>query len=267
MKAFFLKSQSLLKLIKKGAKKSYTLRTSYICPKKKQHMKSFTFLILLFFGFTHAQHHAAQQDKPATHGMLLMGTTVIYASHLPMFHSPHDYQIIVALELDAKTKQLFIEDQVQHPHYSCYTLEPEKFVLPEMMAQPRPFKANLYRGHFERGGTKIATDVVVSIQKVLYSSKFAPKATPTENGDFILFGNEKEQFLAHKITKSPAFDQVIQVTTSLPWKNNSHYVVSGFSNEKKPLGVSSNTIEAKMDQNTISLVLLRQLYLEFEDLK
>jgi hypothetical protein len=230
-------------------------------------MKSVLFSFLLFFGYTQAQHHTTSQDKPSTHGMLLMGTNAIYASHLPMFHTPHDYQIIVELELDSKTKQLFVEDQLQHPLYSSYTLEPEKFVLPEMMAQPKPFKANLYRGHFERGGTKIATNVLVSIKKVLYYTKFDPKAIPTANTDYIAFGNEKEQFIAHKITVRPDFDQVIQIATDLQWKNNNHYILSGFSIEKKPLGVSSNSIEALLDQKTISLVLLRQLYLEFEDLK
>lgn len=42
--------------------------------------------------------HIHYTDKPSVHGMTLMGTELIYASHLPMFHTPHDYQIIFGTE-------------------------------------------------------------------------------------------------------------------------------------------------------------------------
>ena len=42
----------------------------------------------------------ANADVPTTHGMLLFGNETVYASHLPMFHSPHDYQLILELDLE-----------------------------------------------------------------------------------------------------------------------------------------------------------------------
>lgn len=232
-------------------------------------MKNFLYFMVLSFGFLQAQHHTVTSDKPATHGMSIMGTSTVYASHLPMFHSPHDYQIILELEFDTTTKKRYTDDQKNNPLYTIYTIEPEKFILPDMMNHPKPFQANLYRGHFERGGIKIASDITITIKKVVYFAKIDPKAIPNTTSDYIVFGNEKEQFLSHKITSRPDFDQIIQISPSIQWShiNNLNYELLHFSTEKKPLGVSSNTIEVQLDQKTISLTLLRQLYLEFEDLK
>ena len=45
----------------------------------------------------------AQADRPSVHGMLLFGKENLYASHLPMFHAPHDYQVIFKLNLSSNT--------------------------------------------------------------------------------------------------------------------------------------------------------------------
>ena len=46
-------------------------------------------------------HHISATDKTSVHGMLIFGKEKIYASHLPLFHPPHDYQIILELELNS----------------------------------------------------------------------------------------------------------------------------------------------------------------------
>jgi hypothetical protein len=223
------------------------------------------------FTFANAQeHHEIQsQDKPSTHGMLIFGTEKTYASHLPMFHSPHNYQIILELELDPATKKLFIADQEKNPEYATYTIEPEKFVLPEMMQNPKSFKANLYRGHFERGGIKIATDIHVTIKKIIYYTKFKTDEARAVKTNFIVFGNPKEQFIAHQITNKPDFDQIIQVktTTNFMFENKNYELVTLNKTENSTIGVSGNEIEADYNSNPITLTLLKQLYLEFDDLK
>lgn len=224
-----------------------------------------------FFTFVNAQeHHEVQsQDKPSTHGMLIFGTEKTYASHLPMFHSPHNYQIILELELDAATKKLFIVDQEKNPEYATYTIEPEKFVLPEMIQNPKSFKANLYRGHFERGGIKIAADIHVIIKKIIYYTKFKTDEARSVKTNFIVFGNSKEQFIAHQITNKPDFDQIIKIktTTNFTFENKNYELVTLNKTENSTIGVSSNEIEADYNSNPTNLTLLKQLYLEFDDLK
>jgi len=89
-------------------------------------------------------HQAGLSDRSPVHGMLIFGKNKIYASHLPMFHAPHHYQIILELELDKGDAQKFIADQQQHPESATYTIEPEKFILPNEVAQSGSFKTNLY---------------------------------------------------------------------------------------------------------------------------
>lgn len=161
------------------------------------HMK-----ILLFVFFilsAQAQHHHPT-DKPSVHGMVIFGKSSIYLSHLPMFHNPHDYQALmeVTIASDPRTEE------------GLYTIVPEKFSLPEMMANPRPFKVEMYAGHFERGGKLIGT-TIVKIKKVLLFKKLNPLGKRPAQLTYYSFGNGKDQFLVHKISSRPDFDHIIQV--------------------------------------------------------
>ena len=231
-------------------------------------MKNILHLVLFAISFQiNAQHenHKMSNDKPSTHGMLLFGSEKIYASHLPMFHSPHDYQIILELELSKSDKQKYISDKNKNPNYTTYTIEPEKFVLPDMVNNPKPFKVNLYRGHFERGGIEILKSISVKIVQVVSFKKFNPEESKAKTSNFILFGNEKEQFLAHEITNKPDFEQIIEIKTNLATsiKNEKYGLITLNSFENNPVGVSSNEVMAKEKP----IILLKQLYLEFDDLK
>jgi len=229
--------------------------------------------VIAFLSITYAataQHSMpANEDRPATHGMLIFGTNKIYASHLPIFHSPHNYQVILELDLDSIAKQKFVADQRSHPEFTAYTIEPEKFILPEMIANPKPFTANIYRGHFERGGMMIAENVSVKIKQVIYFEKFDRDESKSPGADFILFGNSKEQFAAHHITNKPDFDQIIQIQTdtALISQHAAFKTVTFKSADNTPAGISGNAIEIADGKKKISIILLKQLYLEFDDLK
>jgi hypothetical protein len=223
--------------------------------------------ILILFTFisttTFAQHdHTAMgTDKASTHGMLIFGTDKIYASHLPMFRTPHNYQIIIELTLDKVTKQKFITDQKLHPEYTTYTIEPEKFVLPDMINAKGSFKANLYRGHFERGGIKIADSIRIKISSIVYFEKFDEAAPKPTEARFLVFGTSKEQFAIHQISNKPDFEQILQVKAGV-----SNLEIVSFSTSNNPVGVSSNTITLTITNNNTDITLLKQLYLEFDDL-
>jgi hypothetical protein len=224
----------------------------------------FTVVAILLFTVSMAQHghDVVASDKPSTHGMLIFGKEKIYASHLPLFHTPHDYQIILELELTAADKKKFIADQQQHPEFTTYTIEPEKFVLPDMIAKPRPFTINIYRGHFERGGTVIMKQVTVTIKQVIYFKKFNSTDAKDADAKYILFGNSKEKFAVHRISNKPDFEQIIMVQTNNAAPQKFETIIC--SEKNAPLGVSGNTIETADKRK---LTLLKQLYLEFDDLK
>jgi hypothetical protein len=209
-------------------------------------------------------HGIMVADKPSVHGMLIFGTEKIYASHLPLFHAPHNYQIILELELDKTAKQKFIKDQQLHPEFTTYTIEPERFILPDKVNSKGSFKANLYRGHFERGGVKIADGISIKIVAVIYFKKFDTADVRQTDAAYLLFGNNKEQFAVHQISNKPDFEQIIQVKADLQ-KSKLETVI--FSVTNNPLGVSSNNILVKMNGKQTDVTLLKQLYLEFDDLK
>ena len=172
-------------------------------------MKNLIFLLLAFHGAL------AIADQPATHGMFLTGTTKIYLSHLPMFHSPHDYQVLLEVELDPKAKEIYLQNKAPSKE-TVYTISPQVFVLPQMVQHPQTFKAQLFKGHFERGGKLISDAATIVIKKVLYFKKFEPGIQKPLIAQYILFGNEKEQFMAHVIMAKPDFDQIVNVSISNP---------------------------------------------------
>lgn len=232
--------------------------------------------VLFFLLFSAVVKSTAQQghlisasDKPSVHGMLVFGKEKIYASHLPLFHSPHDYQIILKLELSKEAKKQFIKDQQLHPEQTTYSIETERFVLPDKIGSKGSFKANLYRGHFERGGEKIADSIVVKISTVLYFKKFNPADAKISTTDFIVFGSSKEQFAIHQLSNKPDFEQIIQVHIHTSIALNKNKIVLFTINEKEnsPAGVGGNEIEATLKGNKQKMTLLKQLYLEFEDMK
>lgn len=245
---------------------------NYLVRRNKKWIKLFVtlfFIVLPILSNSQQKHTALTSENPSTHGMLIFGKGKIYAYHLPMFHTPHDYQIILELELEGTSKDLFVKDQRDHMDYGTYTIEPETFVLPQMIAKGNSFMADLYRGHFERGGELLISKVKVVIKEVLFYDKFNSTQEKSASSNFILFGNEKEQFMAHLLTSKPDFDQLIEIKAPFIFLQKGRASVRAIadSSENIPIGVSSNEIQITIDSFKEPIILLRQLYLEFGDLK
>lgn len=161
----------------------------------------FLFLFFVLTTSALAQHHHG--DMPSVHGMVIFGKSTVYLSHLPMFHNPHDYQAIMEVEIEKDPGRTS----------GLHTIVPEEFSLPEMMANPRPFKAEIYAGHFERGG-KLLGSTTVKIKKILIFKKLNPNGKRPSQLTYYSFGNGKEEFFVHKISSRPDFDHILQVENS-----------------------------------------------------
>lgn len=152
----------------------------------------------------------AQAAEPAAvHGMLIVGDKNVFLSHLSMFHAPHNYQAIMEAQL-GQAAAVYTQDRAK-TGTKVYTLVPEPFVLSQTIAAGKSFKADIFRGHFERGGKPIATKVTVTIKNVVHFRKFDPAAQAPRELNYLLFGKERELFLAHLITAPPDYDQVLAV--------------------------------------------------------
>jgi hypothetical protein len=170
----------------------------------------------------HDHHHVSTRG---IHGMLVLGgqrtddamRSPVYASHLPMFMGPHDFQVIMRVTGEAAGTY---GDFVAHfGSGEIYTFEPQPFAIDELdpAAEGGPARTSvdgaLYRGHFERGGSEIAADTSFVVEQVLHFRQFPPVADGGERGPlrYLCFGQPDAAFLAHVITSPPDFDQILPV--------------------------------------------------------
>lgn len=163
-----------------------------------------------------------QGDHPAIHGMLIIGEARVLMSHLPMFHSPHDFQVLLEVSLSmagAAPSKTYLDDR-RDTMSKVYTWVPKPFVLSTLVADPTmqpTMIGTIYRGHFERGGVAITSDQVEArVGRVLYARRLDPKAPAPTELRYLMFGSPAELFLAHLITKPPDFDQVLVAQVEIP---------------------------------------------------
>lgn len=202
-------------------------------------------------------------DRPSVHGMLVVGEKAIFLSHLPLFHSPHDYQVILEARLPEAARKAYAEDR-RATGERVYTVVPEPFVLPEQVQGRRPFKADLYRGHFERGGQAILEGVTVEIVRVVHFRRLNPADVAQGREDGLLFGRDGEAFLAHRIAAPPDFDQVVSLAFPdqvLPPTEAATVRIGG-----EPLK-DGQCLDLLVAGARRSGTVIRALYTEFGDLK
>lgn len=234
------------------------------------------FIVAVLFAVStaFAQHHnAVAPDKPSVHGMLLFGgvkSSAVYVSHLPIFHTPHDYQVLAEIEIPDDVRSAYRKSLKASPRQTVYTLVPEVFVLPEMLANPRPFKADLYAGHFECGGKLISEKCTVSFKRIIYQKKFDPQEKRGENASYLVFGDTFAEYAAHLITAKPDFDQILalqNVPLGAEALKTHNYTVCTFPQKNIPLESGNFSARSDVKLRKMLFKVDKSLYLEFDDLK
>lgn len=176
------------------------------------------FAFVMLVGSLTANAQQAVNSEQATarfgkHGMVVFGGKEgLYASHMPMFHAPHDFQVIIRFHLaDRKVDQQLRQRLTRTP--TLWSLDPEDFDLlrlePHHAQGLREFKAQLFEGHFERDGKKHFAEQKVVIEEVLLFQVLLPQAKKQTEGRYRLIGKGSEQFLIKEIDRRPDFDVVI----------------------------------------------------------
>jgi hypothetical protein len=149
------------------------------------------------------------------HGMLLFGgPDGLYASHLPMFHAPHDRQVVVALRLaDAALDKQLRRRLGARP--AVWTLVPEKFELarlaPDAANPLSAFKADIVEGHFERDGVTRHTGVSVQVLRIERFQPLDANAAPGQRAHYRAVGAGSTWFMVKDIAARPDFDHVVAV--------------------------------------------------------
>lgn len=186
-------------------------------------------------------------DTPAIHGMLLFGNKTTYASHLPMFHAPHDYQAILKLSLQdlPGSKTISLYKQVKDQGKTLFTLVPEVMDLSKVLDGTKiHFHAEIYDGHFEKGGESLG-EVNVGVEKVVYGKKLIDiPQQPGGTESYLLFGGVGEYFAAHLIESKPSFDSVAKL--SQPYTLKAPFCKTRYCPEPEQTPISDTQLPVKV---------------------
>jgi hypothetical protein len=166
-------------------------------------------------------HHGGNIDC-GQHNMMLIGRDAPFISHLPMFGNEHRFQLIARTHFAGGGQDvdpLYGVDREENPDVRMYTVRPdEQFVLSRLFSpviEParRSFDGTVFRGHLERGGREIdgLRNISVEIEEVVYARELQ-EGPPQSGLQYILFGSQDDPYLAHLISGTPDFDQVISVS-------------------------------------------------------
>ena len=175
-------------------------------------------LLALVTFFSNAEEHNShgQHKRIGYHGMVLIVDEHIgiFASHLPLYRRPHDYQIVyqISTSNDAKIKSLSKNKMV--------TVLPDAFDLNKLVeGQTFTIDAVLYEGHFERGGKK--TDkIVIEFKKPIFIKQVNAENEFQLNKFNIVPLNSKWVMFIHEIQKAPSFDAIGFVKRSIENTNS-----------------------------------------------
>ena len=177
-------------------------------------MKTLTAWLILLLG---APLALAANPTSGEHGMALFGGKEgLYASHLPMFHAPHDYQVILKLRLADPAQDRQLRARLDGK-MALWTLAPEKFELDRLApgsANPLAgFTADLVLGHFEQGGQTQYAGAAVVVEKVLLFRQLSAQAARSDTARYIQLGTGTRRFLVKLIDSRPDFDHIVAIRT------------------------------------------------------
>ncbi len=124
--------------------------------------------------------HINESELPP-HNMMVVGEKSVFLSHLPMFMSPHNFQVILEATFTnggKNVQEIYTRDRQSHRQTKMYALSPkESFKLPSLFTPNPParnsFKGTILRGHLERGGEEIQglIKIDVNVKRIVYAQK------------------------------------------------------------------------------------------------
>lgn len=150
----------------------------------------------------HSDHR--EHNLMGSHGMVLIyhPEEGFFVSHLPLYSSPHNYQIIYQVKVNKPQKLVEMIDK------GMVTLLPSNFDLRRLISgQHFAIKTQVFQGHFERGG-KVEFSTDITFVKPILTEKVSPSFTSPAAIYYQVAISEKHTIFAHKIQQAPSFDVI-----------------------------------------------------------
>ncbi|MCW3172197.1 hypothetical protein [Shewanella subflava] len=214
------------------------------------------------------QHRDTLPTSMGLHGMLLFGSEDgLFASHLPMYHAPHNAQVVFKLHFeDAAIQTKVTQALVATRANPIWTIVPQKFDLarlaPDNHNPLTTFNVDIVEGHFERGGNPRWHNQTLIVDKILIFTPLDMReglTKPTHLHYQLIRSTTEDttQFLVKKLNVRPDADHIIKLSNlndSLP------HIVS-FTADSRPY----SDVEQIKTQLNVSNV--KPLYLELNELQ
>ena len=170
--------------------------------------------MVVFSSQVKAEDIPEKHQRMGHHGMVMFAVnSEIYASHLPLYFTPHDFQIVyqVRSENKARLLALLAKDMV--------TILPAAFDLNRLVAgETFTLPTKIFTGHFERGGNLAFEDESFQFHKQLFQRSLTdvPNDLKTQQKSFFLFDTilPQSKLAIHRIQGAPSFDMIALVTNN-----------------------------------------------------
>lgn len=205
-----------------------------------------------------------------SHGMAVFGGREgLYASHLPMFHAPHDTQVIIRFHLQDQTIDAQLRNALaQKPE--LWTLDPEEFDLLQLApGHPhglKQFNARFVQGHFERGGKTRFLNQTAIIDEIVFFHRLQSAFSKHSDGKYHLIGTGVEHFLVKEIDRRPDFDLIIALAPiNVPISQLPKLIL--LPTDKMETPTTSLWKKTLQQQSESTLIIRKLLYFDTEDLK
>lgn len=158
---------------------------------------------------------AAPPPSLGQHGMVLFGGAKgLYASHLPMFHAPHDVQLVLRVHLEDPALDARVRARLDG-RTALWTLAPEQFELDRLApsaARPlRHFRTDVVLGHFEQDGARQYQGAVVVVDEVLVYRRLATAPAVARKARYFQIGQGRQRFLVKRIDSRPDVDHIVAI--------------------------------------------------------
>ena len=159
----------------------------------------------------------AQEPRQGVHGMaLIVSPAGLIASHLPMYHAPHDLQVVLSVSPATREDRDFIDTLSASTPEILYTISPEAFDLnrlaPDAEDELEEFCAAIHLGHFERGGRQLSERICFAVEDTLLFRKLDAGMGKDDKAHWHVFELGTERYAAHEIGGAPDFDQWLRVS-------------------------------------------------------
>ncbi len=150
-------------------------------------------------------HKPPEGSHKGVHGMVVFGDG--FFSHLPMFHEPHDYQILLDVKLNHPQLQ-----GTENFGQELHTFVPNKFALGDLLnGKLERLEGTLYQGNFEQGGQPLLEKVEVEVEQIMRSEHLSADSQGHADLQYWLCGKPEDTYLVHRIQGNSGFDQILKV--------------------------------------------------------